>query len=127
MKFLSIDHFLESIPEVYSNQFLQARLIIKRLVPKAIEGIKYNTPFYTMNGLFIYFSYSAKAEARIGFCQGNEMTDEAPKLSADENQVYIRHWKLSKTEPLEVDLLAAYIMAAAEIQMLKRPFVKKKA
>jgi len=121
---ISVDAFFDELPIEIAVQFSQVRAIIRRLIPKAIEEIKYNVPFYISNGLFIYFSFHKKKNYVLGFCQGNLLQGEYQILKADNKQTYIRHWIPDGDNELNLNLISAYNMEAAEIQNKRRSFSK---
>jgi hypothetical protein len=126
MKIQSFEQFLEQVPDGIAEQFVKTRQMIERLVPKAKLEIKYNTPFFTYKGLFIYFSFYKKKNYVVGFCQGTRMEDELKVLKADSGQSQVRHWVLDSETTLDIDLLGAYIIEAEEIQRNHKVFSKRK-
>ena len=115
--FLSFEAFLEVCPRSVAAQYSQVRSLVGRLVPQAREEIKFKTPFFTFQGIFLYFSLHKKRHWVIGFCNGHLMEDEARILRADEGQTMIRHWVLEEDQKLDLDLLGAYLLESAEIQI----------
>lgn len=124
-RYTSFDQFLETCPDEIARQYNQVMALVRRHVPKAREEIKYTIPFFTYNGLFLYFAHHAKKQYVVGFCQGSRMQDELKMLKADAKQQFIRHWVLDEQVPLDEDLFGAYLMEAEEIQKQIRPFSKK--
>jgi hypothetical protein len=112
----SIDDYFEEMPAEYKSQFQLVRNLIKRLIPRAIEEMKYYTPFFTYQGPFIYLGVLKKKEYVIGSCQGSKMTHEANMLSNEKGQSPIRYWKLSQYKVLDLELLGVYILEAEAIQ-----------
>lgn len=124
--FTSYEAFLETCPRSIAQQFQQVRALVQRLIPQAREEIKYRTPFVTYQGIFLYFSFHKKKHWVIGFCNGHLLEDEARILRAEEGQTMIRHWVLEEGQKLDLDLLGAYLLESAEIQLQLKEARKRK-
>lgn len=125
MAYSSVDAFLADLGPGKRRDFEEALRIVRRLVPRAELGIKYGTPFFTLNGLFLYFSHHPKNGSWIGFCQGESLSDEAGILSGQETRKQVRHWHISEDHRLDTDLFGAYVMEAAAIQEIQGSFRRK--
>lgn len=124
--FTSFDAFLETCPEPIARQYQQVRSLVQRLIPQAREEIKYRTPFVTFHGIFLYFSFHKKKHWVLGFCNGHLLEDEARILRADEGQTMIRHWVLEEAQKPDLDLLGAYLLESAGIQLQLKEARKRK-
>lgn len=94
-----------------------ARELILQAHPQIQEGMKYNCPFYTLNGLMFYLSLFKKKQFVMGFCNGVNHPDPAGILQANQGQTYIKHWEFKKEEEPNWELLAEYIQMAVYMRM----------
>jgi hypothetical protein len=88
--------------------------------------MKFNIPFYTLNGLLFYFSLYKKKEFVLGICNGAKLQDKHQKLRADAKQKYIRHWVLVESAEPNYELLAEYIEEAINLNLTQRTFTQSK-
>lgn len=110
--------FQQSTFQVLRNIILDANAAIT-------ESVKYNVPFYTLNGLLIYVSPVKDGTLYLSFCQGDQMVDPSGLFASDDAK---KVRKIFLTPDLEIDwgTITAYVLEAVQINLKERSFTKKK-
>lgn len=65
-KYFKVEDYIADLPHWMQAQFFVVREIILQSNPNIKEGMKFNIPFYTLNGLLFYFSLYKKKEFILG-------------------------------------------------------------
>lgn len=119
-RYYKVEDYIETLEPWMQQQFYVIRELILHTHPQIIEAISYQVPFYKLNGMLFYFSIYKKKQFVFGFCDGAQLPDAAGMLVADAKQRYIRHWKLTKEQEPDYELLAQYIEAAVAYKLTKK-------
>ena len=125
-KYFKVEDYAADLPQWMQEQLFFVREIILQSNPDIKEGMKFNIPFYTLNGLLFYFSLYKKKEFVLGICNGAKLQNKHQKLCADAKQKYIRHWVLLESSEPDYELLAEYIEEAINLNLTQRTFTQSK-
>ena len=90
-----------------------------------VEGVKYNVPFYTLNGLLMYISPMKKGGLYLAFCQGNLMVDSYGLFSVPDTK-NVRKVQFQFESKVNMDALHQYILEAVSINLRVKSFAKYK-
>jgi hypothetical protein len=91
-----------------------------------IESVKFNIPFYDMNGMLMYIS-PQKGKDRgvvLAFCQGRLMDDPADIFTAHDRKE-VRHIVIYNLDEKLLDTVQQYIYEAVAINKERRSFTKR--
>ena len=102
------------------------RYLILDVSPAITENVKFNIPFYDMNGMLMYIS-PQKGKGRgvvLAFCQGRLMDDPSGVFTAHDRKE-VRHIVIDSLDESLVDTVRQYIMEAVTINKVRRSFSKK--
>lgn len=102
------------------------RYLILDVSPAITESVKFNIPFYDMNGMLMYIS-PLKGKGRgvvLAFCQGRLMDDSAGVFTAHDRKE-VRHIVIDSLDESLVDTVRQYIIEAVTINKVRRSFSKK--
>jgi hypothetical protein len=125
-KYFKVEDYIADLPQWMQEQLFVVREIILQSNPDIKESMKFNIPFYTLNGLLFYFSLYKKKEFVLGICNGAKLQNKHQKLRADAKQKYIRHWVLLESSEPDYELLAEYIEEAINLNLTQRTFTQSK-
>jgi uncharacterized protein YdhG (YjbR/CyaY superfamily) len=59
-KYYKVEEYIDDLPQHMQNRLFIMREIIMHANPEIKECIKFNLPFYTLNGLLFYFTLYKK-------------------------------------------------------------------
>lgn len=102
------------------------RDMILNASPAISESVKFNIPFYDMNGMFMYIS-PAKGKTQgvlLAFCQGRLMDDPESIFSAHDRKE-VRHIVIDQLDERLFDIIQRYIYEAVTINKSQRSFSKR--
>lgn len=125
-KYFKVEDYITELPLWMQEQLFVVREIILQSHPNIKEEIKFNIPFYSLNGLLFYFSVYKKKDFVLGICNGAKLADAHLMLRADAKQKYIRHWVLHEKQEPDYDLLAQYVEEAIQLNLKHRAFSQAK-
>lgn len=94
--------------------------------PVITESIKFNIPFYDMNGMLFYIS-PRKGEGRgvvLAFCQGRLMDDPAGIFTAHDRKE-VRHIVIDSLDGKLLETVHQSILEAVSINKKRRSFSKR--
>ncbi|MDZ4668404.1 MAG: DUF1801 domain-containing protein [bacterium] len=126
-KYYKVEDYIVDLPQWMQERLFVVREIILHAHPNIKENVKYNIPFYSLNGLLFYFAIYKKKHFVLGMCNGAKLPDMHHQLMADAKQKFIRHWPFIETKEPNYDLLAQYIDQSVELNLKERAFSNVKA
>jgi hypothetical protein len=121
LKFLSIDEFLDYLPEEEREIVEILRELILDSLPQLEERLAYNVPYYYGRSR-ICFIWPASVPwgkvpaqgVQLGFCKGHLLQDEIEFLQkGNRKEVYVKTF--FQPEEIDADLVKAYLMEAGEV------------
>jgi hypothetical protein len=121
-KYYKVEDYIVDLPLWMQNRLFIVRELIIHAHPNITESVKYNLPFYTLNGLLFYFTLYKKKQFVIGFCNGANLPDEHQLFVPNASQKYIRHFPLHEFQEPNYDILAQYIDQAITLNLNQRTF-----
>ena len=104
--------------QILRNQILDAN-------PMVVESVKYNVPFYTLNGLLMYISPLKNGGIYLSFCQGELMLDPEELFITDTTKNVRKIYFLENETP-NWGVVYSYVLEAIEINLQNRSFTKNK-
>ncbi len=90
-----------------------------------VESVKYNVPFYTLNGLLMYISPTKNGGLYLAFCQGDLMVDSYGLFSVPDTK-NVRKVQFPFESNVNMDALHQYILEAVSINLRVKSFTKYK-
>ena len=121
----AVNLLLESWTDEQRQMCDVLRGIILEASPAIVESVKFNIPFYTMNGFLFYISPIKKGSVQLAFCQGRLMDDfDAVFTGRDRKEV--RHIVLPSIDLAPFDAIQAYVYEAVALNKTRRSFTKDK-
>jgi hypothetical protein len=108
----SVDGYLRSLPASTREVATALRRLIRRVMPGASEGIKWNVPVFELEVPVCYLAAHADY-VRLGFYRGAELTDPTGLLEG--TGARLRHVKVAPDEPLAQAEVEALIRGAAAL------------
>lgn len=105
--------------------FQVLRNIILDANPAITESVKYNVPFYTLNGLLMYVSPVKDGTLYLSFCQGDQMLDPNGVFARDDAKK-VRKIYFTADEETDWETITTYVLEAVDINLKERSFTKKK-
>jgi hypothetical protein len=116
-----IDDYLIDLPEDKKIDYLTIHQFIIECSELIQVEKKFNSPFYTFNGLLLYINFDKKIKQfYIGFCNGYLIQDKSNILIQGDTK-QIRKWYFKDEEQLEKNayLLKNLILQSMEINRIK--------
>jgi len=87
--------------------------LVVRAVPAVRKAVKWNSPFYGMEGQGWFLSYHCFTKyIKLAFFRGAALSPPPPVDSKDENT---RYFHIHEGEPLDEERLASWIRQASEL------------
>lgn len=88
MRSPAVDNYLFGVPEPQRQIMEAVRELIVQFIPTVEEQLKWNCPFYSLNGLLCYINYDRKAK-RVALCfvEGFQLEDVHGLLDKDKKQI----------------------------------------
>ena len=120
-----VDDLVFSWTEHQQETFQTLRSIILESNSAIVESVKYNVPFYTLNGLLMYISPTKDENLYLGFCQGDLMLDTEGMFAADVTK-NVRKIYFIGQDQVEWQIIQSYILEAVDINLQQRSFTKRK-
>lgn len=116
-----IDEFVFQLEEEYRYNYFLLHEFILSVSPLIISEKKFNSPFYTCNGLLLYINFDKKSRLLyIGFCRGSKLKDTRGILDNSKTNT-ISKWyfkdldSFSKNE----DQLRKFILESIDINLTR--------
>jgi len=119
----SVDQLIEQWPEQQRELVNVLRSIILDASPAIIESVKFNIPFYTLNGLLLYISPNKKGGLLLAFCLGRHMTD-AQQVFVGHDRKEVRHIPIVSLNGELLETIRQYVLETVELNGHKRSFSK---
>lgn len=126
MRSVAVDLLVSTWPEHRQQLVDVLRDMILNASPAISESVKFNIPFYDMNGMFMYIS-PAKGKTQgvlLAFCQGRLMDDPESIFSAHDRKE-VRHIVIDQLDERLFDIIQRYIYEAVTINKSQRSFSKR--
>lgn len=101
------------------------RQIILDASPAITESVKFNVPFYTMNGLLFYISPKKKGGVLLAFCLGRHMTDSYGIFSGHDRKE-VRHIALDTIDEAMMGHVQEYVFEAVHLNRTRRSFKQER-
>lgn len=109
-RYNSLTDFLEDQSTEMEGLIAALRHIIKSVLPEAEESLKWNVPFYSLNGPVCYLNPKPEF-LELSFVRGVLLNDPSGVLTGDQKQ--IRKIILPIHEDVPVDILSELLLQAA--------------
>jgi len=122
---IGVDNLVFDWSDFQKDVFNTLRNIILDANPMIEESVKYNVPFYTLNGLLMYVSTLKNDALYLSFCQGDMMLDPAGIFVSDTTK-RVRKVVFNPNEKVSWESVTAYVLEAVQINLVERSFSKKK-
>lgn len=122
---VAVDDLVYDWTQHQRSVFEVLRTIIVDTDSAIAECVKYNVPFYTLNGLLMYVSPVKDGSIYLGFCQGDLMLD-ADGVFAPDKTKNVRKIFFPEGTTTDWDRVAAYVFEAVHINRSVRSFQKRK-
>lgn len=91
----------------------QLDALVVRTVPQVLKAVKWNSPFYGVEGKGWFLSYHCfNKYIKLAFFRGASLTPLPPVDAKDANT---RYFHIHEGDELDVDLLAGWLRQAAEL------------
>lgn len=108
-----VQAYLAAMPGWKRDVGLQLDALIERTVPDVRKAVRWNSPFYGVEGQGWFLSYHCFTRyIKVTFLYGAQLDPLPPVGSKDPNARYVH---LHEDEELDEELLASWIRQAAEI------------
>lgn len=115
----AVDNFLFDQPEGRRQLMEALRELIFSIQPDVEESIKWNSPFYSYNGLLCYVNFDKKAKCvALGFVEGFLIEDRYGAFSRDTSQ--IKKIFFDESEDIDVRMVTYYLRQALKINKTKK-------
>jgi hypothetical protein len=121
---VAVDHLLEGWTDDQQSIADVLRSIILDAEPAIQESVKFNIPFYVMNGLLIYISPQKKGGLLLAFCQGRLMSD-SEQVFVGHDRKEVRHVPLIEMNSDQFETIQRYVDEAIAINRIRRSFTMK--
>jgi hypothetical protein len=112
----TVDNFAAALPPEQQEIIKTLRAIIKEVVPKADEAIKWAQPVFSSDGPMIFIR-AAKAHVTLGFWRGAELTDPKGLLEGDGSRM--KHIKIKSVKDVNKTQITAWIKQAMKLNKEK--------
>jgi len=122
---VAVDHLIGSWTEQQQTITMVLRDMILNASPAITESVKFNIPFYVMNGFLFYISPQKKGGVQLAFCLGRHMDDHAG-IFIGHDRKEVRHILLTSLDENLLETVMAYIYEAVALNRSKRSFTKNK-
>lgn len=118
VRFLTVDEFLEFLPDHERNIVEILRQIVQECMPEAREKLSYNVPYYWLKKRVCYIWPSSVPWGKVqrhgvllGFCRGQHIPDDIGYLNKGERKEVASKTFL-REQDIDADLLRSYLYAA---------------
>ena len=123
MRSVAVDHLIGSWTELQQTITMVLREMILDASSAIAESVKFNIPFYVMNGFLFYISPQKKGGVQLAFCLGRHMADDAG-IFIGHDRKEVRHILLTAVDERQLETVQAYIYEAVALNRTKRSFTK---
>ena len=107
-----VDTYLSALPEPARALATELRALVRRALPQAEEGIKWNVPVFELEVPICYLAAHA-SYVRLGFYRGSELED--PRGLLEGTGARLRHVKVAVGTPLDRAGLEALVRRGAAL------------
>jgi len=121
---VAVDHLIEGWTEEQQAIVEVLRGIILDASPAISESVKFNIPFYVMNGFLFYISPQKKGGVLLAFCLGHHMDDPNAIFSGHDRKE-VRHIAITRLQEPLFEVVQQYVLEAVMLNHTKRSFTKK--
>lgn len=117
-----IDEFVFHLEEEFRYNYFLLHDFILSVSPLIVSEKKFNSPFYTCNGLLLYINFDKKIrQLYLGFCLGSKLNDHNGFLdSSKTNTISKWYFKDLKTFSENESLLRKFILESIELNLTKK-------
>ena len=108
-----VQAYIEAMPGWKRDIGRYLDALIVRTVPNVRKAVRWNSPFYGVDGQGWFLSYHCYTKyVKVAFFGGASLDPPPPGESKDEN---VRYLDIHEDEPLDEEVLASWIKQASEI------------
>lgn len=108
-----VQAYIAAMPEWKREVGRQLDALIARTVPEVRKAVRWNSPFYGIEGKGWFLSYHCFTKyVKLTFFQGAALDPVPPVGSKDPNA---RYFHIHADEPIDEDMLASWIRQAASL------------
>lgn len=108
-----VQAYIAAMPEWKREVGQQLDALIERTVPEVQKAVRWNSPFYGIEGKGWFLSYHCFAKyVKLTFFQGAALDPVPPVGSKDPN---VRYFHIHADEPIDEDMLTSWIRQAASL------------
>lgn len=120
----AVDGLIGDWPEPQQAIAELLRSIILDASPAINESVKFNIPFYTMNGMLFYISPNRKGGVLLAFCLGRHMADPLGIFTGHDRKE-VRHIPVSDLDRELLEAIQDYVLEAVELNRTRRSFTQE--
>lgn len=116
-----IDEFVFHLEEEYRYNYFLLHEFVLSVSPLIKSEKKFNSPFYTFNGLLLYINFDKKKRLLyLGFCRGSQLIDSHGILDNSKTNT-ISKWYFTNLDSFSKnhDLLKKFIQDSMNINLTK--------
>jgi hypothetical protein len=108
-----VQAYIAAIPGWKKDAARQLDALIVRIVPKVRKAVKWNSPFYGVEGKGWFLSFHCFTKyIKVAFFRGASLNPALPVTSKDANTRYVH---IFENEPLDEALMASWVQQAAKL------------
>lgn len=108
-----VQAYLDALPEWKQGVGVHVDALVRRLVPEVRMAVRWNTPFYGIEGQGWFLSFHCMTRyVKVALHNGSELE---PPLPVTSKHPRVRYVHLHEDDPLEDEPLASWIRQAAEL------------
>jgi hypothetical protein len=108
-----VQAYIAAMPGWKSEAGRRLDALIVRTVPKVQKAVRWNSPFYGMEGQGWFLSYHCFTKyIKVVFLRGSALTPLPPVGSKDPDA---RYFHIFENEPIDEKLLASWILQASKL------------
>jgi len=108
-----VQAYIEAMPGWKQDVGRRLDALIERTVPDVVKGVRWNSPFYGVEGQGWFLSYHCFTKyVKVVFLRGSSLSPLPPVESKDANT---RYFHIHENDELDEDLLESWIRQSAEL------------
>jgi hypothetical protein len=108
-----VQAYIAAVPGWKRDAAKRLDVLISRSVPGVRKAVKWNSPFYGVEGQGWFLSFHCFAKyIKVGFFRGGSLQPKPPVTSKDRN---VRYLHIEEDEPLDEAQLSDWVRQAAAI------------
>lgn len=117
MRYADFETYAADLQPWMHTLFNEVRMLLSTFT-EVTEKMRYNAPFFDAGGkMMCYLCSFKKKRFVLAFVNGNLMKDEAGILTAEHNQIQVRHWEFFENPAYDAELLVEYITEAIQLNL----------